>query len=669
MSLELSLFIVLLCTAFVPVLVRLWGITVRGNTAVIGLISLWLGLTGAIVWAALQTDYQSPDSAKNRPRELPTDQYVGSDTCRSCHPHHHATWHDSYHRSMTQIATPKSVIGDFSGERLVDGEVQALFEREGERFMVDITLQKQGHMGRFPIVMTTGSHHMQVYWFAPTDTSRHLALAPFIYLKTEQQWVPRRSIFLNHPFEERPEIMSLNSDVGLWSKLCIKCHTTHGRQRPQFVGGTQKIKSLDTQAVEFGISCESCHGPGREHVRVNRSPLHRYRNHLSDQPDATMVNPANLSHVLSSQVCGQCHSVYKFLDVEGAKRWSVHGFDYRPGGDLSKSRMRYVVQPGSRLTSQIVKRSPRSQDFEHYFWSDGMIRVSGREYNGLIESPCFQSEDADRAKMSCLSCHQMHQADSDARTRQEWANDQLKHDVQGNAACVQCHGQFEEADAITAHTHHTVGSSGSLCYNCHMPHTTYGLLKAIRSHQVDSPSVQASLETGRPNACNQCHLDKTLGWTAEHLSDWHGIAKPKLSQDENEIAASVLWLLRGDAGQRALMAWSYGWKDARQTSGTHWQAPYLAQLLDDPYDTVRFIAHRSLRRLPGFADFRYEFMGPPGDRVAARRRALSIWEDSPQPTHAADDRRVLLDEQGHVMQQAFDRLFKARDDRRMNLLE
>ena len=110
MSLEALLFIALVCTALVPVLARLSGIKVRGRTAVIGLVSLWLGLTGAMFWAALGTDYQPPDSATNRPRELPTDGYVGSDACRSCHPHNHATWHDSYHRTMTQVATPESVI-------------------------------------------------------------------------------------------------------------------------------------------------------------------------------------------------------------------------------------------------------------------------------------------------------------------------------------------------------------------------------------------------------------------------------------------------------------------------------------------------------------------------------------------------------------------------------
>ncbi len=65
------------------------------------------------------------------------------------------------------------------------------------------------------------------------------------------------------------------------------------------------------------------------------------------------------------------------------------------------------------------------------------------------------------------------------------------------------------------------------CYNqCHMPFTTYGLLKAIRSHQVSSPSVQAKFgKRAGPIACNQCHQDKTLAWTSDYLSRWYDDAK------------------------------------------------------------------------------------------------------------------------------------------------
>src|SRR5438128_11469003 len=95
------------------------------------------------------------------------------------------------------------------------------------------------------------------------------------------------------------------------------------------------------------------------------------------------------------------------------------------------------------------------------------------------------------------------------------------------------------------HTHHVAGSSGSLCYNCHMPYTGYGLLKALRSHQISNPGVKASLQTGRPNACNLCHLDKSLGWTAQNLFAWYKIPPEELSLEDKAIAASILWALKG----------------------------------------------------------------------------------------------------------------------------
>ena len=50
-----------------------------------------------------------------------------------------------------------------------------------------------------------------------------------------------------------------------------------------------------------------------------------------------------------------------------------------------------------------------------------------------------------------------------------------------------CTTAHHAAPKLTAHTHHVDGSSGSNCLNCHMPHTTYGVLKAIRSHEISSP--------------------------------------------------------------------------------------------------------------------------------------------------------------------------------------
>jgi hypothetical protein len=261
----------------------------------------------------------------------------------------------------------------------------------------------------------------------------------------------------------------------------------------------------------------------------------------------------------------------------------------------------------------------------------------------------------------------LHKPAGDPRRLEDWADDQLKVGMDGNEACLQCHTTFRAN--LTSHTKHAAGSTGSSCYNCHMPFTTYGLLKTIRSHQISSPSVAVSLQTGRPNACNLCHLDRTSEWTAEHLENWYGIAKPTLTEDDRSIATSIIWLLSGDAGQRAIAAQSIGWPAAQQASGTTWMAPYLTQLLGDPYDAVRFVAYRSLGTLPGFASFEFALLGPPEQRAQSQRRALDLWARSIAQTGFRDDPALLLDRARTFKTEVVSRLVHARDNRRVFLRE
>ena len=202
-----------------------------------------------------------------------------------------------------------------------------------------------------------------------------------------------------------------------------------------------------------------------------------------------------------------------------------------------------------------------------------------------------------------------------------------------------------------------------------MPYTTYGLLKAIRSHEISKPTVQASLETGRPNACNQCHLDRSLGWAASHLEERHGVPAPEMSPEEEELGAAALWTLTGDAGQRALMAWSMGWEPAREASGDAWMPLYLGHLLEDPYPAVRYIAARSLRRHEGFESFDYDYLADEVQWAAGVQRARETW-DRVSPRDGRRERgALLLDEQGSVLADRFRELAAQRDDRHVHLRE
>ena len=569
--------------------------------------------------------------ADSRPAEAPKDGYVSSKTCRPCHPDQYASWHDSYHRRMTQVATPDAVAADLDGLELELSGRRYRFERRGERYWVDMD-QGEGTAGQQrPVVMTTGSHHRQWIWYS-LGRGRRLGAVPFIYLIEERQWVPRIAAFMLPP---DPEWVPTHN-LGLWGASCVSCHTTHG----ELASGTD----ADPRTVEFGIACEACHGAADEHVRSNRKPQRRYRHHLNEDRDDTIVNPKHVSHRRSAEVCGQCHSV-SLMAVRSA---------YRP--DLIASRSAY--RPGDDLTD-FARSIDRGNPLEPYArWPDGLMRSGGREYDALTATPCFE-----RGEMSCLSCHSMHRSADDPRPPLEWANDQLHPGMDSDEACLQCH-QTLEAD----HSHHEPASSGSRCYNCHMPYTNYALLKAIRNHQVAGPTVTESVKYGRPNACNLCHMDKSLAWSAEHLARWYETPSPTLTEDEQNLSASVLWLVSGDAGQRALTAWHMGWKPAQEISGPEWFAPYLAQLLDDPYASVRFIAYRSLRSLPGFEDFEYDYVGTAEERNAAAHRAVRIWRDGEPPAPKAPD-AVLVHPNGVLGWDEFSRLLARRDDRPVNWIE
>jgi len=293
--------------------------------------------------------------------------------------------------------------------------------------------------------------------------------------------------------------------------------------------------------------------------------------------------------------------------------------------------------------------------------------VSGREYNGLIDSPCFRDATESDRTMTCFSCHTMHKPSEDPRTTAEWADThQVSTDMDGNDACLQCHAPMR-AD-LTAHTRHGTESSGSSCYNCHMPYTSYGLLKTVRSHTISSPTVTESTALGRPNACNLCHLDKTLDWTADRLLEWYDTPVPALSDDEQTVAASLLWILKGDAGLRALAAQSMGWAPAQAASGTSWMVPYLGEALGDGYDAVRFIAARALRSLPGYASLEYDFVAPEQERVQVAVRVLREWRAS-SASRQRREPELLVDADGALRVDAMRRLFEQRDRRPLFLRE
>ena len=164
---------------------------------------------------------------------------------------------------------------------------------------------------------------------------------------------------------------------------------------------------------------------------------------------------------------------------------------------------------------------------------------------------------------------------------------------------------------------------------------------------------------------SQCtvHIHGVSSWKRRRR---YGVPVPAtMSEDDRTVAASLVTLLKGDAGQRAVIAQAFGWAPAQRASGTNWMAPYLGLFLNDSYDAVRYITGRSLRTLPGFTDFPFDFVAPSEQREAARRRALGLWRDSRDRIGRRGDPELLFNPDGSFVADRIDRLTNQRDRRRI----
>ena len=138
------------------------------------------------------------------------------------------------------------------------------------------------------------------------------------------------------------------------------------------------------------------------------------------------------------------------------------------------------------------------------------------------------------AGVTCSDCHEPHGA---------------KLRAPGDGVCLQCHAS--DKYAAVAHRHHAGASAAAPgCVSCHMPERTYMVVDRRHDHSFRIPRPDLSVKLGTPNACNDCHADKSPQWAAAAIEGWYGPAR-KGFQKYAEAFHSA-WTEKADAA--ALLA-------------------------------------------------------------------------------------------------------------------
>lgn len=144
MSWEWSFFLVTLGVALATIVVLRWRFRLAMAVLALGFATT----AGAALWSEARSEQSRQEEIfrANLPREGGPEGYVSSDACRACHPSQYESWHRTYHRTMTQVATPESVKAPFEGVLRYQGQSYELSTRGGEYWvnMPDIESAEPG---------------------------------------------------------------------------------------------------------------------------------------------------------------------------------------------------------------------------------------------------------------------------------------------------------------------------------------------------------------------------------------------------------------------------------------------------------------------------------------------------------------------------------------------
>jgi predicted CXXCH cytochrome family protein len=479
---------------------RIAVLAIAGPMAIAGLI------------AALLVDWNSPFTEVFRANRTAPATFVGSEACAECHQAEAALWKTSQHNHAMQHASATTVLGNFEDASFDYFGVHSRFFKQGDKFLVE-TDGPDGKLATFEVKYTFGIDPLQQYLIEfPDGRIQALSIAWDTRPKDQggQRW------FHLYPNEEikHDDVLHWTKLNQNWNFMCAECHSTGVHKNYDAAKD-----SFHTTWSEISVGCEACHGKGSGHVDwayAQRSwwPFGRTddpskglavflneRDGVTWQSDPKTGNPQRsvVAAAIRREVetCGLCHA-----------RRAQFSEDWIPGRPLSDTHRVSLLARG-------------------LYHADGQMLDEVYNYGSFKQSRMFA------AGVTCSDCHEPHAA---------------KLRAAGDGVCLQCHAP--DKYEIASHTHHGDVTPKVSCASCHMPVSTYMVIDGRHDHSLRIPRPDLSVKLGTPNACNNCHADKSAQWAADAIERWHTPAHKGLQNYAEAFQAS--WSDNADAA--ALLA-------------------------------------------------------------------------------------------------------------------
>ncbi|WP_254054573.1 multiheme c-type cytochrome [Roseovarius sp. EL26] len=395
--------------------------------------------------------------------------YVGSQNCTDCHAEETEAWATSHHAKAWMEPTPSSVLGDFNDARFDHDDMQVSFTKEGDDYIITVT-ETDGKTTTYPVHSVAGIAPLQQY-LLETEDGRQQSF-DVTWDDVEKRW------YHLYPDQDLPPDDGLHwsGPYKTWNARCAECHATDYQRN--YIADTRSYQSAQ---AEIGVGCEACHGPASEHLKWANNATKRA------DLDAQDLDAYGFAFSFDSdnpetgiQQCAGCHS----------RREALTNGNPIPGTPFHDTYRLALLRPG-------------------LYHPDGQILDEVYVYGSFLQSKMYARG------VGCMNCHDPHKAE-------------IK--IEGNALCTQCHSEAGNTDFPTLtlknydtpeHHKHLQNSDGAQCNSCHMIERIYMGIDGRRDHSFRIPRPDLHDQTGAPDACTDCHADRTPDWAAQTISDWY----------------------------------------------------------------------------------------------------------------------------------------------------
>jgi hypothetical protein len=333
-------------------------------------------------------------------------EYVGMQTCRTCHEAVYQTFIQTGMGQSWGLANREKSAADFSPQKaLVYDSTRDLYYRpfwQNDSLVIEefrLAGRDTVHRRRETVHYIVGSgQHTNSHII---NINGYLHQAPITFYTQKGRWdlAPGFEKGMNSRFDRQIEME------------CITCHNGY----PEHVAGSlNKYNS-----VKLGIDCERCHGPGSLHVKEKQAGQIV---DTSQGPDYSIVNPRRLSTEAQNSLCQRCH-------LQGIT----------------------VLNEGKSFTDFLPSRplSGTLNTFMPSYSGDEQHMIMASHVERMHMSNCFRVSE----KMSCITCHNPHVSVKYTAAEQY------------NRACLSCHQTGKGCTETPALRQ----AKQDQCFTCHMP--------------------------------------------------------------------------------------------------------------------------------------------------------------------------------------------------------